>query len=135
MYLLIILKIIFKTFSLIYRVKRQSHDDLCLQISTINAIYDKNNTELNLLIESLELKTINVVQLRKNLKQIKQKYKKQDTIQKKQLREKGNVLRTLQNQELQAIEFRDRQIHDTDALFHLTSITLSRLNHNNRKDD
>lgn len=106
-----------------------------LQIATTNAIHDKNSAELDILIENLELKTINVVQLRKNLKQIKQKYKKQDNIQKKQLKEKGNILRTLENQELSATEDRNRQIQDTDALFHLTSITLSRLNQNIIKDD
>ena len=86
-------------------------------------------------MNNLELKTINGVQLRKNLKQIKQKYKKQDNIQKKQLKEKGKVLRSLENQELSATEDRNRQIQDTDALFHLTSITLSRLNQNNLKDN
>ncbi|CAO1354944.1 unnamed protein product [Diamesa hyperborea] len=117
------------------KLNRQTHDDLLEQITTMNTIYDKNSTELNTLISNLELKTINVVQLRKNLKQIKQKYKKQDNIQKKQLKEKGKVLRSLENQELSATEDRNRQMQDTDALFHLTSITLSRLNQNNQKDD
>ncbi|CAO1330285.1 unnamed protein product [Diamesa serratosioi] len=117
------------------KVNRQLHDDLLLQIATINAFYDKNSSELNILVDNLELKTINVVQLRKSLKQIKQKYKKQDTSLKKQLKGKGNVLRTLENQELSAIENRDREIQNTDALFHLTSITLSRLNHNDKKTD
>lgn len=120
---------------LIYRVNRQLHDDILLQIAAINTSYDKNNTELNILVENLELKTIHVVQLKKSLKQIKQKYKKRDTLQKKQLKEKVNILRTLENQELSAIENHDRQMQDTDELFHLTSITLSRLNHNTRKDD